>query len=1208
MSLSLSNFIKVYVDMCGTICTFIVDTGADISIFKREKIDNDQLIYPKNICMIQGITDTKRKSIGATYAKLHFNEQFIVEHVFQIVDNDFAIEADAILGRDFLRKFKAVIDYDTWTLTLNTDGNSIQVPILSGPTSSSVVVPPRCEIIREIKLPKNVQGDIVIPGGEILPGIFAAGTVTSASKPLVKILNTNNRTCTISKINVETIPLADFNILKTNIPKAHRASQILSKLNLTNIPEYARSQLEKLCCDYQDIFAVENEPLTTNNFYQQDIELIDSRPVYTKNYRIPEAHKQEINRQVEKMLADGIIENSVSQFNSPILLVPKKATDNSKKWRLVVDFRNLNKKILGDKFPLPRIEDILDQMGRAKYFSTLDLMSGFHQIPLEQNSRKLTAFSTSQGHYQYTRLPFGLNISPNSFQRMMSIAMAGLTPEVAFLYIDDIIVIGCSQAHHLKNLTKVFNRLRDRNLKLNPDKCKFFQTEVTYLGHQISAQGVKPDTSKYDTIKNYPVPKSADDVRRFVAFCNYYRRFVPNFADIAQPLNKLLKKNAKFEWSDIHQRAFNTLKSILMSPTILQYPNFQETFIISTDASNVACGAILAQNVNGVELPIAFASKTFTPGEKNKSTIEKELAAIHWAITYFKPYVYGRKFIVKSDHRPLAYLFGMKNPSSKLTRMRLDLEEFDFEVQFVEGKKNVGPDALSRIQLDSNDLKAINILQVQTRSRKKQENQLNKNEAEINYTEPQPDQLRVTEALSPTEVTDIPEIQFTINKGTQKQDKLEIKITDKCTKEFKRYINININQPVEPALVQVFEMLEENMNKLFQTKTLKLSADSEIFTIINQTAFKILANKRLTTINIIIYKPYIHITDKKKIQEILHNFHNTPTGGHLGQTRLYRKVKEIYRWKKMKKSVANYVGKCELCAKNKHQKRNKEPFEITTTPPKVFDTVSIDTVGPFTKTENDNRYAVTMQCDLSKYIIIIPTKDKEANTIARAMVEGFILTYGPMSKIKSDLGTEYNNKIFDEICKILRIKQVFATAAHPETIGALERNHKCLNEYLRCFVNENKDDWDRWIPYYSFCYNTTPNTVHGYTPFELVFAKKVSLPAELITTKPDPIYNYELYSKEVKFRLQSSLNKAKQNIELSKLRSQQTNNLNKKPSPIKIGDRVLLDIQDRRKLDSLYKGPYVVREIDRVNCIIESNNKTIKVHKNRLRKFDTNEC
>lgn len=345
--------------------------------------------------------------------------------------------------------------------------------------------------------------------------------------------------------------------------------------------------------------------------------------MYIPNYKQIHAHAPEINRQVQNLLENEIIEPSVSHYNSPILLVPKKS-HNEQKWRLVVDFRQLNKKLLPDKFPLPRIDTILDQLGRAKYFTTLDLMSGFHQIPLEEQSKKYTAFSTSSGHYHFKRLPFGLNISPNSFQRMMTIALAGLTPECAFVYVDDIVVIGCSENHHLRNLRLVFEKLRQYNLKLNPEKCFFFKQDVTYLGHKITDKGILPDDSKYDIIKKYPIPKNADEVRRYVAFCNYYRKFIENFSEIAQPLNKLLRKNTPFKWSEECNKSFEILKARLLHPQILQYPDFQKEFILTTDASSTACGAVLSKCYNEIDLPIAFASRTFTKGELNKAIIEKK--------------------------------------------------------------------------------------------------------------------------------------------------------------------------------------------------------------------------------------------------------------------------------------------------------------------------------------------------------------------------------------------------------------------------------------------------------------------------------------------------------------------------------------------------------------------------------------------------------
>jgi len=252
------------------------------------------------------------------------------------------------------------------------------------------------------------------------------------------------------------------------------------------------------------------------------------------------------------LITDGIVEPSVSEYNSPLLLVPKKPSPGSeqKKWRLVIDYRQINKKLLSDKFPLPRIDDILDQLGRAKYFSCLDLMSGFHQIELEKSSRDITSFSTSNGLYRFTRLPFGLKIGPNSFQRMMTIAFSGLEPSQAFLYMDDLIVIGCSGKHMLKKLTDVFEKCRKYNLKLHPEKCSFFMHEVTFLGHKCTDKGTLPDDKKNDFIMNYPAPHDADSARRFIAFCNYYRRFIKNFSEYSRHITRLCKKNVPFEWTD----------------------------------------------------------------------------------------------------------------------------------------------------------------------------------------------------------------------------------------------------------------------------------------------------------------------------------------------------------------------------------------------------------------------------------------------------------------------------------------------------------------------------------------------------------------------------------------------------------------------------------------------------------------------------------
>lgn len=567
-------------------------------------------------CLLTGINNNAIQTLGTSITDIQLSNDSVINHKFQIVDESFPIPTDGILGRDFLTKYHCIVNYDTWTLTCFIKNEAVEI-LIEDNLEGEIILPPRCEIFRQIKL-DFPQGNYLLPSDELIPGVFNANTIVNSDSSIVKFINTTNVTAKVNKnLSYKCIPLENYDIFSFNEDSINnRNQQLLDELNLSHVLTYIKPKLLNLCEKYNHLFALKTDTLTCNNFYKQQINLDDPTPVYIKNYRTPEVHKTEIDAQVNKMLNENIIQHSISPYNSPILLVPKKSSTGDKKWRLVVDFRQLNKKIIADKFPLPRIDEILDQLGRAKYFSTLDLASGFHQIELDDSSKQFTAFSTNHGHYEFNRLPFGLSISPNSFQRMMTIALSGLPPECAFLYIDDIIVIGCSINHHLINLEHVFKQLAKYNLKLNPSKCNFFCSDVTYLGHHISSMGIQPDKSKYQAIQNYPTPKNADDVRRFVAFCNYYRRFIPYFSEITSPLNAMLKKNSKFEWTKDCQNSFLNLKNKLLSPQILKFPDFTKKFILSTDASKIACGAVLTQIHDSLEMPIAYASKAFTKGEE----------------------------------------------------------------------------------------------------------------------------------------------------------------------------------------------------------------------------------------------------------------------------------------------------------------------------------------------------------------------------------------------------------------------------------------------------------------------------------------------------------------------------------------------------------------------------------------------------------------
>lgn len=432
------------------------------------------------------------------------------------------------------------------TFAIRTETFEITTPINYGNEWDEIAISPRCETFKFFKI-NNYKTTSFIEQKEIAPGIFIANTIIHSKNPLIRVINTTDSTVKIKNhLNIDK-EISEYNIFQIDKTEntIERANQLKEKFS-KNTPKDKLERLMSICRDYTDVFTLDSDKMTTNNFYSQKIRMTDDSPVYTKNYRLAHGQKEEINKQVNKLLENDLIEPSLSPYNSPIILVPKKSTDGSKKWRLCIDYKRLNVKLIPDKFPLPRIDVILDGLGNAKYFSTLDLFSGFHQVPIESNSREITAFSTENGIYQWKVLPFGLNIAPNSFCRMMAIAFSGLKPEQCFLYVDDIIVLGRNERDHIENLKAVLERSRKYNLKLNPEKCVFFRTEITYLGHKCTDKGILPDETKTEAVQKYPRPQDKAAVKSFTAFTNYYRRFIENYAEIARPLNKMTGKKRGF--------------------------------------------------------------------------------------------------------------------------------------------------------------------------------------------------------------------------------------------------------------------------------------------------------------------------------------------------------------------------------------------------------------------------------------------------------------------------------------------------------------------------------------------------------------------------------------------------------------------------------------------------------------------------------------
>lgn len=475
--------------------------------------------------------------------------------------------------------------------------------------------------------------------------------------------------------------------------------------------EKEKGNVIKLITSSQDCFHLPGEQLTATHVLQHKIPTTDDRPINTRQYRFPQLHKEEINKQVEELLTGGIVRRSQSPYNTPIWIVPKKEdSKGNKRWRMVLDFRALNEKTIGDAYPLPNINDILDQLGGAQYFTVCDLASGFHQIKIDPRDSHKTAFTTPFGHYEFDRMPFGLKNAPATFQRLMDLVLSGLQGENLFVYMDDIVIYATSLEEHERKYNALIERLRKANLKLQPDKCEFLKSKVTYLGHVIGKDGVRPNPKKLEAVRHFPRPKTPKNIKQFLGLAGYYRRFIPDFSRIAKSLTTLLKNDTRFEWTTTQEESFEILKQKLCEEPVLQYPDFTRPFILTTDASGTAIGGILSQGEINKDQPVAYASRTLTDNEFKYDTYEKEALAIVYCVKHFRPYLYGRKFTLVTDHKPLMWFKNAQDANMRILRWRLKLGEYDYEVIYKSGKTNVNADALSRnpVRYEETDCKIIN--------------------------------------------------------------------------------------------------------------------------------------------------------------------------------------------------------------------------------------------------------------------------------------------------------------------------------------------------------------------------------------------------------------------------------------------------------------------------------------------------------------------
>lgn len=830
-------------------------------------------------------------------------------------------------------------------------------------------------------------------------------------------------------------------------------ANILDNLNFDHLNKEEKNSIIKLLKQNNHLFFKEGDILTATQETVHEIITTTDRPVFSKIYRYPLVHEKEIERQIKEMLEQGIIKESNSPYNSPLWVVPKKKDNSGKqKWRIVIDYRKLNEVTVNDKFPMPNIDGILNKLGRAQYFTTLDLAKGFHQISMKKEDIKKTAFSTNFGHYEYLRMPFGLKNAPSTFQRLMNSVLREFINKICVVYLDDILVFSTSLAEHLVSLNKIFEKLNQVGLKIQIDKCNFFNKETEYLGHVLTSRGIKPNPNKISVIQDLKLPNSTKQIKSFLGITGYYRKFVKDYAKVAQPIVKYLKKNVKINTNDpSYITAFEKLKELITNYPILRYPNIEKRFKLITDASNFALGAVLTQD----EHPVCYASRTLNDHEKNYSTIEKELLAIVWGTKYFRPYLFGKEFDLQTDHQPIKWLqskFSGKDINPRLQRWLIQLGEYDVKIDYIKGKENKIADFLSRINTDTKEINTMykddkidnldinleNIFYDDFESREnnfskiKEITKENNKKCEVNVID---ESIIINSDVEENLNNKIPLLDTVVNR-------FRIQI---ILKEFKNeeYQNIFENKRI---FIDKNDLEKDNVSDILRRYIIgqeRIGIYSELGDDDYDKLKQIIVKLFEKNVNIKFVKCSQFATDIENIDNLKKqiSLYHKNESGHSGIIATYETLKTKIYNPKLKITIHEILNNCDICTGAKYDRRPiREKFHITETPKNINEIVHIDIYT------NSKHNFLTSIDKFSKHAICLHLEDRTHITILEK-IRQVISIRGKMKKLVFD--NEFKSQPIKEFCEKENI-EYHLTKPNSHTGNAdIERLNGTLTEKIR---------------------------------------------------------------------------------------------------------------------------------------------------------------
>ena len=885
------------------------------------------------------------------------------------------------------------------------------------------------------------------------------------------VVNLSNLTTNTVVINPKAIlceiqPVTVTDDVLHRIQTEDKYETILDKLNIDEniLDANQKETLNALLRKHKDIFSTSSTDIGQCNLIKHRIDLIDETPFKQRHRRIPPCMLEEVQQHIEQLLAGGIIRPSRSPWTSNVVLVRKKSNE----LRLCIDYRMLNQRTVKDSYALPRIEEVFDCLSGTKYFSTIDMKSGYHQVELEEHHKERTGFTVgSIGFFEFNKMPFGFTNSPATYQRLMEECLKGLNMKICVIYLDDLIIFSDTFESHLERLDIVLSRLKACNLKLAAEKCFFFKQKVKFLGHVVSEKGIETDPEKIEKVKNWPTPANADELRSFLAFAGYYRRFIKDFSKMARPLSDLLpptstkKKNMpEWKWTENEEIVFNKLKAVLCSPPILAYPDFKQPFELHTDASIKALGAVLYQTQGDQKRVIAYASRSLTKAERNYSAFKLEFLALKWAVTEkFADYLTLNHFSVITDNNPLTHVLSSAKVDATGQRWVAALGQFDFDISYRPGINNADADGMSRYPHEK-----IQETEHNSEERVKVKNDVIKaicsciQIADFCHVLP----------MANINILDTLEEHGQTLAHTEMREIRQMQRSDNVIDKWRRAV-------IDDKIPTSF-MTKEDLTMKKQFKNLKIKRGI-LFRVVHDIEGE---------------KEQLVLPECYK-KEVLMGLHNNI--GHPGKERTLKLLRDRFYWPRSSTDVEEWIDKCDRCLRRKSSINTRAPLvNVSTTYPLelvCFDYLSLEQA----KGGIGNILIVTDH--YTKYALAIPTKNQSAKTTAEVFYNHFIIHYGIPNRLHSDQGANFESELIKELCEIMKINKSHTTPYHPQGNAGPERFNRTLLDMLGTLAPEQKNDWKKYVNPLVYAYNCIPHDSTGFSPFELMFGRKPKLPIDI---------------------------------------------------------------------------------------------------------------